>query len=44
MTTDGKRNEVLNGIPDWVNEEEFSTARSFDFTARQQDALLGALR
>ncbi len=33
VTTDGKRNEVLNGIPDWVNEEEFSTARSFDFTA-----------
>lgn len=33
VTTDGKRNEVLNGIPDWVNEEEFSTARSFCFTA-----------
>ena len=43
VTTDGKRNEVLNGIPDWVNEEEFSTARSFDFHGRQQDALLGAL-
>lgn len=33
VTTDGKRNAVLNGIPDWVNEEEFSTARSFCFTA-----------
>lgn len=33
VTKDGRRNEVLNGIPDWVNEEEFSTARSFDFTA-----------
>lgn len=33
ITTDGKFNEVLNGIPDWVNEEEFSTNRSFCFTA-----------
>lgn len=33
VTTDGKMNEVLNGIPDWVNEEEFATSRSFDFSA-----------
>lgn len=33
VTKDGKFNEVLNGIPDWVNEEEFSTACSFAFTA-----------
>ncbi len=33
VTTDGKLNEVINGIPDWVNEEEFSTSRSFDFSA-----------
>lgn len=33
ITKDGERNAVLNGIPDWVNEEEFSTARSFDFSA-----------
>lgn len=33
ITKDGKRNEVLNGIPDWVYEEEFSTNRSFDFSA-----------
>ena len=33
VTTDGKFNEVLNGIPDWVNEEEFSTNCSFDFSA-----------
>ena len=33
ITKDGKFNEVLNGIPDWVNEEEFSTNRSFDFSA-----------
>ena len=33
VTKDGKFNEVLNGIPDWVNEEEFATNRSFDFSA-----------
>lgn len=33
ITKDGKFNHVLNGIPDWVNEEEFSTSRSFDFSA-----------
>ena len=26
VTKDGKRNEVINGIPDWVYEEEFSTS------------------
>lgn len=31
ITKDGKFNEVINGKPDWVNEEEFSTNRSFDF-------------
>lgn len=33
VTKDGKRNEVINGIPDWVNEEEFTTSRSFEFSA-----------
>lgn len=33
VTTDGKRNEIINGIPDWVYEEEFSTNRSFAFSA-----------
>lgn len=33
VTTDGKYNEVLNGIPDWVNEEEFGYSRAFDFSA-----------
>lgn len=33
ITKDGKFNEVINGIPDWVNEEEFSTSCSFDFNA-----------
>ena len=33
VTTDGKRNEIINGIPDWVYEEEFSTNRSMEFSA-----------
>lgn len=33
VTTDGKPGEIINGIPDWVNEEEFSTNRSFVFSA-----------
>ena len=33
VTIDGRRNEVINGIPDWVNEEEFSFATSMAFTA-----------
>ena len=33
VTKDGKRNEVLNGIPDWVYEEEFSTNSSMMFSA-----------
>ena len=33
VTTDGKRNRIINGIPDWVYEEEFSTSRSMVFSA-----------
>ncbi len=33
VTKDGKRNEVINGLPDWVNEEEFSFNSSMVFTA-----------
>ena len=33
VTFDGRRNEVINGIPDWVYEEEFSTNCSMTFTA-----------
>lgn len=28
VTRDGEKNKVLNGIPDWVNEEEFATSQS----------------
>ena len=33
ITKDGKFNEIINGVPDWVYEEEFSTNRSLCFTA-----------
>jgi len=33
VTKDGRRNEVINGVPDWVNEEEFATNTSMVFTA-----------
>ena len=31
--TSGKKNQVINGIPDWVNEEEFSQNRAMVFSA-----------
>lgn len=33
VTEDGKRNAVLNGIPDWVYEEEFSFNCALEFSA-----------
>ncbi|TWV14728.1 S9 family peptidase [Bacteroidaceae bacterium HV4-6-C5C] len=33
VTEDGKENAIINGIPDWVYEEEFSFNRAFEFTA-----------
>ncbi|MDR2859992.1 MAG: S9 family peptidase [Mediterranea sp.] len=32
ITEDGKPNEVRNGIPDWVYEEEFSFNRALEFS------------
>lgn len=33
VTKDGLRGSILNGLPDWVYEEEFATDCSFDFSA-----------
>lgn len=33
VTKDGKFNSIINGIPDWVNEEEFSFNSALCFTA-----------
>lgn len=31
ITTDGKQNKIINGITDWVYEEEFAFVRAFDW-------------
>ena len=31
VTEDGKINEIINGVTDWVYEEEFSLVRAFDW-------------
>jgi dipeptidyl-peptidase-4 len=33
FTFDGKKNEIINGITDWVYEEEFAFVRAFDWNA-----------
>lgn len=33
VTKDGKRNEIINGIPDWVYEEEFGFNTAMTFNA-----------
>ncbi len=33
LTDDGKKNEIINGITDWVYEEEFAFVRAFDWSA-----------
>ena len=33
VTKDGRRNEIINGLPDWVNEEEFSFNSAMVFSA-----------
>lgn len=32
VTRDGKKNEIINGAPDWVYEEEFSYAKAFEWS------------
>ena len=32
ITTDGKKSSVINGITDWVYEEEFAFVRAFDWS------------
>lgn len=36
VTKDGKRNEIINGVPDWVNEEEFGFNTALTFTSDGQ--------
>ena len=32
ITSDGKKNEIINGITDWVYEEEFAFVKAFDWS------------
>ncbi|MEO6176455.1 MAG: S9 family peptidase [Flavobacterium circumlabens] len=32
VTTDGKKNAIINGITDWVYEEEFAFVKAFDWS------------
>ena len=32
ITTDGKKNAIINGITDWVYEEEFAFVKAFDWS------------
>ncbi len=33
VTTDGKKNNIINGITDWVYEEEFAFVRAFEWNS-----------
>ncbi len=33
MTSDGERNKIINGIADWVYEEEFKIVRAFEWNS-----------
>lgn len=39
ITTDGKKNSILNGLADWVYEEEFGHAKQYEWT-KNSDALV----
>jgi len=39
ITRDGKKNSILNGLADWVYEEEFGHARLFEWT-KNSDAIV----
>jgi dipeptidyl-peptidase-4 len=33
ITTDGKRNAIINGMPDWVYEEEFKLTKGYEWSS-----------
>ena len=36
VTEDGKFNEIINGVPDWVYEEEFGLGQALEFDANSE--------
>jgi len=39
ITSDGKKNSIINGLADWVYEEEFGHARQYEWT-KNSDAIV----
>lgn len=39
ITTDGEKNKIINGLADWVYEEEFGHARQFEWS-KNSDAIV----
>ena len=39
ITTDGEKNHILNGVSDWVYEEEFGHSRQYEWT-KNSDAII----
>lgn len=39
ITTDGEKNKIINGLADWVYEEEFGHARQYEWT-KNSDAIV----
>jgi dipeptidyl-peptidase 4 len=37
ITADGEQNKIINGLPDWVYEEEFSFTRAFEWSPNNEE-------
>jgi len=37
VTTDGEWNNIINGVPDWVYEEEFSFSKAFEWSPNEKN-------
>lgn len=37
ITTDGDKNKIINGIPDWVYEEEFSFSKAIEWSPNSEE-------
>jgi dipeptidyl-peptidase-4 len=36
VTADGEKNKIINGVPDWVYEEEFAYSKAFEWAPNSQ--------
>ena len=37
ITTDGAKNSIINGLPDWVYEEEFNLSKAFEWSSDSEE-------